>query len=70
VRDKIGGGPPRAGELQNVTDDAPPYKITVKKDQKLKGISLKVDAFSGKGSPEPQNNAIKVWKNIRVLQQK
>lgn len=72
ARNKIGGGPPRSGEFQNVTDNGEPVKLTVNKGQKLKGIILTVNGFSGKGATELSNTpeTKKVWKNLKNIQGK
>lgn len=72
ARTKIGGGPPKSGELQNVIGDSEPLQITVKNEQKLKGIILKVENFTGKGEAETSTatTAEKVWENIPKSQGK
>jgi hypothetical protein len=50
VRSVYGGGPPQDGEFLNVTEEFEPVMVTLKKEQKLKGVTLKVKKFSRAGS--------------------
>jgi hypothetical protein len=72
ARSKIGGGPPKSGEMQNVDDDGESVKVTAIKDQRLKGIILRVNTFSGKGATEPVDSleTEKVWKNLKNIPSK
>lgn len=49
VRSVFGGGAPETGEFLNITEDFEPDMVTLKKDQKLQGISLKVKKFPKRG---------------------
>lgn len=46
VRSVAGGGKPSAGEFLNTTKEFQPELVTLKKGEKLKGITLKVMKFS------------------------
>lgn len=67
VRGVIGGGAPETGEYTNVTKESDPAMVTVTKGNVIKGVSLKVEKFSGKGSTGVAKPA-KIWKNTEQLQ--
>jgi hypothetical protein len=67
VRSVIGGGAPEAGEFQNTTKEFEPVMVRLTKGQKLKGVTLKVEKFSGKGSTGTVKSE-KIWKNTGNLQ--
>ena len=69
VRSVIGGGAPEAGELQSAAKGIPPVEVAVATGQQLKGVTLKVEKFSGKGSTGVEKPA-KIWKNTGTLQTK
>lgn len=46
VRSVFGGGKPSAGEYLNTTKEFEPVMVTLKKDEKLKGVTLKVMKFT------------------------
>lgn len=46
VRSVYGGGAPEDGEFQSITKDFEPFVVTLKKDQRLQGVQLKVKRFS------------------------
>lgn len=71
VRSVIGGGPPKEGEYLNITSEFKPTMVTLKKNNKLKDITLKVKRFSRPGSaqkPVGNSNVDKTWKNLGNLQ--
>lgn len=54
VRSVVGGGKPTSGEYLNTTKEFEPVMVTLKKNEKLKGITLKVMKFArptDEGSP-------------------
>jgi hypothetical protein len=55
VRSVIGGGKPQEGEFNNVTPEFDTVKVTLKKDQKLNGVTLKVNRFSKQFRKESVN---------------
>lgn len=69
VRSIIGGGAPETGEYQNATKDFVPLKVSLTSGQQLKGITLKVDKFVGKGSTGTEKTD-RIWKNTKKLQGK
>lgn len=69
VRSVIGGGAPEAGEFQSAAKGIPPVEVSVTTGQQLKGVTLKVEKFSGKGSTGVDKPA-KTWKNTGSLQTK
>jgi hypothetical protein len=57
VRSVIGGGAPQEGEFLNTTEEFEPVMVTLKKEQKLYGVTLKVKKFSRKtrdGTKKPE----------------
>lgn len=55
VRSVIGGGKPQEGEFNNVTPEFETVKVTLKKDQKLKGVTLRVNRFAKQVRKETVN---------------
>lgn len=67
VRSVIGGGAPESGEFTNVSREFVPTSVNLETGKKIKGETLKVERFAGKGStgsPKPE----KVWKKLNELQ--
>lgn len=69
VRSIIGGGAPETGEYQNATKEFVPVEVLLTSGQQLKGITLKVDKFVGKGSTGTVKPD-RIWKNTKKLQGK
>lgn len=49
VRSVYGGGIPETGEFLNITGEFKPFSVTLKKDQKLRGVNLSVKRFPKRG---------------------
>ena len=67
VRSVIGGGAPEAGEFLNTTKEFESVMANPERGKKLKGVSLKVKKFAGKGSTG-EAKPEKVWKKISDIQ--
>lgn len=63
VRGVVGGGKPASGEYLSTTKEFEPVMVTLKKDEKLKGITLKVMKLSRPGA-EAEDTEIRDWRKI------
>jgi hypothetical protein len=61
VRSVVGGGEPVSGEYLNTTKEFEPVMVTLKKNEKLKGITLKVMLFT-RPTEEPGIIEKRDWK--------
>jgi hypothetical protein len=65
VRGVIGGGTPENGEFTNVTKDFKPEQVKSIKNEKVKGVVLKVQMFMRpEGVADPADKSIRSWKKI------
>lgn len=63
VRSVVGGGKPASGEYLNTTKEFEPVMVTLKKDEKLKGVTLKVMKMSRPGV-ESEDVEKRDWRKI------
>jgi len=63
VRSVVGGGKPANGEYLNTTKEFNPVAVTLKKNEKLKGIILKVMRMS-RPSENMENPEKRAWRKI------
>ncbi len=63
VRSVVGGGKPSKGEYLNTTKEFEPVKVTLKKEEKLKGVTLKVMKMSRPGE-EAEDIEKRDWRKI------
>lgn len=63
VRGVVGGGKPVSGEYLSTTKEFEPVMVTLKKNEKLKGVTLKVMKLSRPGA-EAEDTEIRDWRKI------
>jgi len=63
VRSVVGGGKPSKGEFLNTTKEFEPVVVTLKKEEKVKGITLKVIKMS-RPIEEPEDTERRDWRKI------
>lgn len=63
VRGVVGGGKPASGEYLNTTEEFEPVMVNLKKDEKLKGVTLKVMKLSRPGA-EAEDTEKRDWRKI------